>query len=81
MSSPMVRDLYEYAKEKYPAVAEHLAWLDQEIADHQTAILTILETRLAVLRNLSDGKGLESIVNPQPPRRIEDMLLRFGDKR
>ena len=72
--SPMVRDLYNYAKEKYPEVAEHLSWLDQEIADHQTQAMNLLQTRLAVLRNLQEGKGLESIVNPKPSQRIEDMI-------
>jgi len=78
--SPMVRDLYRYAAEKYPAVAEHLSYLDQEIADHQMASISLLETRLVVLRNLHEGKGLESIVNPLPPRRIEDLLM-FGKLR
>ncbi len=73
----MVRELYEYAAQKYPAVAEHLSWLDQEIADHQTASLNLLQTRLAVLQNLHEGKGLDAIVNPLPPRRIEDLLM-FG---
>jgi hypothetical protein len=75
MPSPMVRDLYEYAAAKYPAVAEHLARLDQEIADYQTGALALLQVRLEVLRNLHDGKGLDAIVNPTPPRRIEELLF------
>jgi hypothetical protein len=74
----MIRDLYRYAHEKYPAVAEHLAWLDQEIADHQTASLNLLQTRLEVLRNLHDGKGLDAIVRPLPPQRTEDILILKG---
>ena len=78
MPSPIIRDLYRYAAERYPIVAEYLSWLDQEIADHQTAALSLLQTRLEVLRNLNDGKGLDAIVNPLPPRRIEDLLMRIG---
>lgn len=77
MTSPMVRALYEYAAEKYPEVAEHLSWLDQEIADHQTAILDILRTRLEVLRLLHEGKGLDAIISPGPLKRTEDFLWKF----
>lgn len=72
--SPMTRDLYEYARKHWPTVAEHLAWLDCEIADHQTAALSLLETRLAVLKNLNEGKGLDSIVHPGPPAHIDEQL-------
>lgn len=80
MSPPMVRNLYRYAAEKYPAVAEHLSWLDREIADHQTEVLNLLQTRLAVLSNLHEGKELGAIVQPLPPRRVEDLLLNFPVK-
>ena len=72
----VVRDLYQYAKKNYPEVAEHLAWLDQEIADHQTQILEIVRTRLEVLRLLHEGKGLEAIINPKGGKRsTADLLL------
>ena len=81
MSSPIIRDLYEYAAIKYPAVAEHLARLDQEIADHQTASLNLLQTRLEVLRNLHEGKGLAAIVIPGPPRTNEELISRPSSTR
>lgn len=61
MSDPWLRALYKHAEEKFPDSYNLLIDIDRQLADLHARGMMLQATRLHILREINDGRGLEQI--------------------